>query len=334
MNDGTLNSESQCLERLERHRRLPPALRQGVWIACIFAVSAGCATPVKDYYSDRNLNQINVGADRPHILAMFESTTSKGKTFEGMEIRSKQTDPAGNLLEVGEVILVNDASKSKTSYWFLFKNGRLARWGPRKDPATDLTKVAPPDQVRGENAKAEPLYRRVLSRLEQIWDRFQSLPDGLRALPILKQVLGSEQPTATQSLTPARTDKDPATDLTKVAPPDQVRGEYAEAEPLYRRALPFREQALGSEQPTAAQSLTRLAFFFQTQGHYARAESLFEWALAIREKTLGPDHPDVATSLENYADLLRKTHRKTEATVMEARAKAIRAKHAQENPAK
>ena len=200
----------------------------------------------------------------------------------------------------------------------------------------DLTKVAQPDQVRGENAQAEPLYRRVLSRLEPIWDRFQSLPDRLRALPILKQVLGSEQPTPTQSLTPTRTDKDPATDLTKVAPPDHVRSENAETEPRYRRALPFREQALGSEQPTAAQSLTGLAFFFQTQGHYARAESLFEWALAIQEKTLGPDHREVATSLENYADLLRKTHRKTEATVtvMEARAKAIRAKHAQENPAK
>ncbi len=47
---------------------------------------------------------------------------------------------------------------------------------------------------------------------------------------------------------------------------------------------------------------------------------------------LGPEHPDVATSLENYADLLRKTGRGTEATEMEARAKAIRAKRAKENP--
>ena len=137
MNDRTLSSESQHREGLERHRRLPPALRQGVWITCIIAVSAGCATPIKHYYSDKNLNQINVGADRPHILAMFE----------GMEIRSKQRDPAGNLLEVGEVILINQASEKK-SYWFLFKNGRLAQWGPGKDPATDLTMVAPPDQVQ------------------------------------------------------------------------------------------------------------------------------------------------------------------------------------------
>ena len=42
----------------------------------------------------------------------------------------------------------------------------------------------------------------------------------------------------------------------------------------------------------------------------------------------------MAQSLENYAALLRKTERSTEATKMEARAKAIRAKHAKENPAK
>jgi hypothetical protein len=40
----------------------------------------------------------------------------------------------------------------------------------------------------------------------------------------------------------------------------------------------------------------------------------------------------LATSLENYAVLLRETGRREEAAEMEARAKAIRAKHAQENP--
>ncbi len=38
-------------------------------------------------------------------------------------------------------------------------------------------------------------------------------------------------------------------------------------------------------------------------------------------------------SLENYAALLRDTGRGTEAGNMEARAKAIRAKHAEQNPA-
>ncbi len=51
----------------------------------------------------------------------------------------------------------------------------------------------------------------------------------------------------------------------------------------------------------------------------------------IYEKALGPDHPHVATSLENYAALLRKTGRADEATEIEGRAKAIRARHAQDN---
>ncbi len=42
----------------------------------------------------------------------------------------------------------------------------------------------------------------------------------------------------------------------------------------------------------------------------------------------------MATSLENYAVLLRKTGRSSEAAKLEARAAAIRANHAEQNPAK
>jgi len=49
---------------------------------------------------------------------------------------------------------------------------------------------------------------------------------------------------------------------------------------------------------------------------------------------LGPGHPEVATNLENYSELLRKTNRETEAAKLEARAKGIRARHAQKTPAR
>ncbi len=75
-----------------------------------------------------------------------------------------------------------------------------------------------------------------------------------------------------------------------------------------------------------------LAELYRAQGRYAEAEPLYQRALAIAEKALGPEHPHVATSLENYAALLRETEREDKAEEMEARAKAIRAKHAQENP--
>ena len=66
----------------------------------------------------------------------------------------------------------------------------------------------------------------------------------------------------------------------------------------------------------------------------AGAEPLYKRSLVVREKALGLDHPDVAQSLENYADLLRKTGRDDEAKELEARAKAIRSKHAKENSLK
>lgn len=46
----------------------------------------------------------------------------------------------------------------------------------------------------------------------------------------------------------------------------------------------------------------------------------------MREKALGVNHFTVASALENYAKLLRATERETEASEMEARARAIRAK--------
>ncbi len=73
---------------------------------------------------------------------------------------------------------------------------------------------------------------------------------------------------------------------------------------------------------------------YYAQGNYTEAEPLYQRALAIREKALGPEHPQVAQSLENYAALLRKLVREAEAGKMEARAQAIRAKHAEENPPK
>ncbi len=71
----------------------------------------------------------------------------------------------------------------------------------------------------------------------------------------------------------------------------------------------------------------------RSQGKYGEAEPFHKRALAIWEKALGPEHPSVAASLENYAALLGKTGRHAEAAKMEARAKAIRAKHAVQNPA-
>ena len=77
-------------------------------------------------------------------------------------------------------------------------------------------------------------------------------------------------------------------------------GDYAEAEPLYRRALEI-GRSPGRGPPRYAISLNNLAALYQAMGDYANAEPLYRHALAICEKTLDPDHPYTATSLENLA---------------------------------
>ena len=107
----------------------------------------------------------------------------------------------------------------------------------------------------------------------------------------------------------------------------RAQGNYAEAEPFYRRSLAIREKVLGPEHPDVAQSLNNLALLYHDQGHYVLAAPLYRRSLTIWEKALGPEHPNVAQSLENYAALLRNTGRPKKAAEMEARAKVIRAKY-------
>lgn len=105
-----------------------------------------------------------------------------------------------------------------------------------------------------------------------------------------------------------------------------AQNRYAEALPLYERALLIFEKSHGPEHPMFANTLNKLADLNQSLGRYDDSEQQYERALAILEKAFEPEHPDVAMSLENYAALLRQTGRAREAKKMEARAKAIRAK--------
>ena len=55
---------------------------------------------------------------------------------------------------------------------------------------------------------------------------------------------------------------------------------YADAEPLYKRALAIREKALGPDHPDVAQSLNNLADLYSAQGRHADAEPLYKRARA------------------------------------------------------
>ena len=98
------------------------------------------------------------------------------------------------------------------------------------------------------------------------------------------------------------------------------RAQYAEAEPLYQRALDIYQQALGLDHPYTAMSLNNLAELYRVQGRYAEAEPLYQLALDIAEKALGPEHPDTATSLNNLALFYNSQGRHAEAEPLFQRA--------------
>ena len=81
------------------------------------------------------------------------------------------------------------------------------------------------------------------------------------------------------------------------------QGRYAEAEPLYKRALAISEKAIGPEHPDVAASLGNLGKLYQAQGRYAEAEPLYNRALLISEKVLGADHPKTTTLRSNLQKL-------------------------------
>ncbi len=104
------------------------------------------------------------------------------------------------------------------------------------------------------------------------------------------------------------------------------RARYAEAEPLYQRALEICEKALGPDDPKVATALNNLALLYEDQGKLAEAESLYLRALEIWKKALGLDHPQVAKALNNLAALYDNQGKLAEAEPLYQRALEIKEK--------
>jgi tetratricopeptide (TPR) repeat protein len=81
------------------------------------------------------------------------------------------------------------------------------------------------------------------------------------------------------------------------------RGQYAQSELLFQRALDMRKQRLGLEHTDTASTLNDLAKLYVLEGKYEQAEPLLQRTLAIRERVLGPEHPELAISLFHLGQL-------------------------------
>jgi tetratricopeptide (TPR) repeat protein len=102
-----------------------------------------------------------------------------------------------------------------------------------------------------------------------------------------------------------------------------TKARYAEAEPLYRRALTIDEARRGPDHPLVAAVRNNLAGLLQDTNRLGEAEPLYRRVLATFEASYGPDHPNLATGLNNLAGLLRATNRLDEAELLYRRALAI-----------
>jgi tetratricopeptide (TPR) repeat protein len=103
------------------------------------------------------------------------------------------------------------------------------------------------------------------------------------------------------------------------------RAQYAEAEPLFERALAIREspKLFGPSHAYTAASINNLALLYHHRGRNAESETLYRRALAIWEDGKGPTESYTATSLQNLASLYRHTGRYSEAEPLLQRALTI-----------
>jgi len=76
-------------------------------------------------------------------------------------------------------------------------------------------------------------------------------------------------------------------------------GEWAKAEPLYRKLVDIHEKQSGSDHPETATFLNNLAQLLIKTNRHNEAESLLLRALAITERSNGSDHLKVAEILES-----------------------------------
>ena len=171
--------------------------------------------------------------------------------------------------------------------------------GPdHRDVGSTLNNLAVLYNNQGRFANTEPLYKRALSIREKALGpttrmSVSRLTTSLRSITAravlptpsrsqarfvkLQKALGLDHPNV-------------GTVLNNLAALYNSQGRFADAEPLYKRALSSYKKALGLDHPKVGTALSNLAEFYRGQGRFADAEPLFKRALSIREKALGPDH--------------------------------------------
>jgi tetratricopeptide (TPR) repeat protein len=104
-----------------------------------------------------------------------------------------------------------------------------------------------------------------------------------------------------------------ATTMNNLATLLQDKGNYREAEFLFRRALGLRRKQLGDEHHEVGTSLHHLSALLYLEGQYAEAEKTARQAIETYQKSLKPDHWMIHRSKINLGACLIKLKRYREA---------------------
>ncbi len=176
--------------------------------------------------------------------------------------------------------------------WFLAAERVATDFAPT-DPRLALTlgNLADFYHAQARDREAEPLYWESLDLLEQI-----DGPDTPRVARFVADLAGFYT----------------------------VLDRYEEAEPLFLRALDTLDWELGPAHLDVLIIRTALAGLYLQETRYAEAEPIYQEVLAILLDTPDPDLDHLVTVLEEYALVLRRTGRDTDALTLEARARALR----------
>ena len=103
------------------------------------------------------------------------------------------------------------------------------------------------------------------------------------------------------------------------------------ASPLFAEALDVLAASRQPEHPAWIRALKDQSAIDVQNGEYAKAEGELSRALELAERVLPSNHPDTAAVMRSYAQVLRKTRRKSEAKKLEAKAAVIEAQSGRAN---
>lgn len=163
------------------------------------------------------------------------------------------------------------------------------------------------DSVLADMQEAAPLYL-YLARA------YTDLPDLEKALEYGRRALREVEGTGTRAEGMA---------LISIGATLVRKGQFAEAEAIFRKALPIVEKTLGTDHVSVGICTLNLGAALRELGRLADAEAMFRRALSILESRQGPENPDVAHGLSNLGVVLTQEGRFAEAEAAFRRAIGI-----------